>query len=78
MTVDELGAALDAAESMGLRNITLVVGPRSYPDHRVRLTPKGGPLGDLLCENSNGDIVGSFKVKAVRRWLMKQLGATDA
>lgn len=66
MTLPELEAALDSSDH---KFITLVVGPRKCVGHRVRLTTRSGPVGDICCENSDGNIVGSFDRDAVRRWV---------
>lgn len=71
MTIEELTEYLDKCEASKFGNgrASIVVGHRKDPGLRVRLTPQGGPLGDILCDNAERGIVASFEISAVRKWL---------
>lgn len=79
MTPDELQAAcLEAIEHQGLDAEVLLVLPRQARGDRMRLTPQGGPLGEVV----NGDqrsSVAYFPAQAVLAWMERQgIGKEDA
>jgi len=70
MKYEQLMLALDAGDPPNKETITLVVGKRRALGSKVRLTTGGGPLGEILCVNSSGDVVGLFDRASVRKWLL--------
>jgi len=57
----------------GTGQMTLILPrqPSGY-DAGIRLTPRSGPIGHVLCVNANGGTVARFDCKAVLRWLDRQ------
>lgn len=52
--------------------VSIIVGKRHNPGHRVRLFRNSGPLGELMCVNSKSECVAMFQTADIRKWLEKE------
>ena len=64
MTIDELKQACQSAIDSGSQSVVLVTSS-------TRLFRTRGPVGELLCENKNGERVVSFDAAKVLKYLEK-------
>lgn len=79
VTLDDLADLADRCRTSILEmgpeaRITLVVPrPVSGRSDFVRLAGRSGPLGRILCENSQGHTAAQFKAAEVLRWMARVL-----
>lgn len=69
MRIDELKAACGDGTGEVLLEI-----PRQPTGVGIRLTPRYGPIGRVICVKRNGKTVASFNAEAVLRCIAKQEG----
>jgi hypothetical protein len=51
--------------------VVLVIGERTVHGERIRLTPVGGPLGEVMCVNVDKQVVARFPASKVAKFLRK-------
>jgi hypothetical protein len=69
MTPGELATACGERMAAGLQ-IPLVVPRRCTGGRRMRLAGRGSPLGEVACENADGNTVCYFDPVDVLAWLV--------
>ena len=69
MKTKELLEMCSAAIS-GSRDVQLVI-PRRATGERITLAGRGSPLGEICCENNDGNTVAWFSPTEVLIWLTK-------